>query len=260
MVMNIKDKTLRRALLVVAAVLVLLCVAAVHVMYRISRNSDGICATEGRVLSDEELRRRVIENIVKHEIDVVHAHDNAVLKAGIVPEISEATLIQMIDRSYHNEKSFEENFSVEVVSPRSKSNRFDVSALKDPFMLVVYDDSGADLYPMVSVQRELISVREIDNRFGLAESYLGFGSNFFKISIVMSLPRYCCHKNPGRLSGEQFVLERMLGYQDWLDSGRKLSISRRLMAVSTCGDVLVRPDDQNYRTLGTYTIDFLRRK
>jgi hypothetical protein len=111
---------------------------------------------------------------------------------------------------------------------------------------------------MASVQRELIDVRDIDHHFGLAEKYLGFGRYFYQISMVF-LPEYCCYKQPRNLSRDEYLSKKMMHYQRWLSKGRNIPINHRLMAASNCGDILLAPDD-NYRVLGTYRIEYLRRK
>jgi hypothetical protein len=159
----------------------------------------GVCLKAGRVLSAEELRRRVLLNVISHEIEntisINRRRDGDHSQLGIASPARETDARKLLDISFYSEKSLEETFGLEmlVLGRRNiPAKDYDLTNTKEPFILMSYDtrSEGVDAYISSDIREikltEFEIAHELRNKYEFSwyERLLGYGKHFFNIPIA----------------------------------------------------------------------------
>jgi hypothetical protein len=231
----------------------------------------GVCLKAGRVLSAEELRRRVSLSVVNKEIESAISYnsgfDNDRNRIGIVSPAAETDPRKLLEIFLDNEKSFEERFGIEIlvrgrknISPRISN----LNWVQEPFLLVSlyvpYDASGGvKFYVSFDTQEVKPTKSEIEHElrkqheFTLYERLSGYGNHYFytpyRFGIYYDIRHECCGDKfayvKKKQSREEFLEHKRLAYLDALSNldsqAAKMQQDKRIaiVMVSNCGDILM---------------------
>lgn len=229
------------ALLAAASVLIAL---MAHVAWRLSQNESGLCLAANKVLGEEELARLVARNLLLVEVRNANRHEaafrNGRLRVGLIRNPDKPDVPALVQASLGSEKSFEENFSIQLVSPAEAE--FDVRSLDGPFTVVTYDALRGGLATFVStldIHREPdFKPLGDDEQPGLLEKYDGFGNRYYR-AVLVSIARDCCDNKSFGASREDYLTRKKGAYAASMQSFKRgLAIHERIVSVSNCGDVL----------------------
>jgi hypothetical protein len=239
---------------------IILCVIALAALPSIYyAQTQGVCLKAGRVLSEEELRKAVLADIINDDIKIAF-HDNWEgghdrRWVGINSPAHETDLEKIIDASYNNGKSIEENFGLRVLV-KGRNNRtyetFTRDQVFEPFILMIYDvTSGGEAIAFISSNIWEIPFKDLNAEQREAEKriitkykrLLGYGNHYFYFyEYTFSFDRSCCDNR-----GQE--------YKDYLEDKKesydlvKNSLKQRaaipsyippvVAAVSNCGTLLM---------------------
>jgi hypothetical protein len=208
--------------------------------YRLAQIESGVCEKVGRVLTKWELRRAVLQNLVDLEIGNVNRAcgitSSCIGKVGIARNPEELDVVKLIGKAVQSDKkTFVENFGLELITPidiRRRNNLFDISSIKEPFILAGYSEypkpgSGmAYFYVSTHVQEAYF-----DSQLSLYRRLLGYGKYYFYIPRVL-FGKSCCDKSVPRE-------EREDSYKSSLRTINRISkLPKEVVPVSNCGKLL----------------------
>jgi hypothetical protein len=238
-----------------AAIAVLLAVTVTPSLYIMQTN--GVCLKAGRVLNAEELRRRVLVNLLKYDIQnattINRQSDSDWYWLGIASPTEEVDIRKLVEMSFHNEKSIEENFGLEMLVRGRKdipAKNFDVEKIVEPFLIMSYETSNFD-WGGVSVSNDIremaitghgaIKLREKDKP-SWYERLRGYGNHYFYMPSKMVF-RQCCDNRKSRfISQDEYLEQKRDSYIRTLSSwnfAAKLGAEHYGVAVvSNCGNLL----------------------
>ena len=124
---------------IIVAGLFLALAAAVFFMSRVSQARAGMCPDTGTVLSEQELRRAVIKNLINNQVEISrlreHINNNGASRVGVIREPREHDVRKLIVSALGSEKTFEENLSIEEIAQTER----DAKPVEEPFILVSYE-------------------------------------------------------------------------------------------------------------------------
>jgi hypothetical protein len=217
--------------------------------------TQGVCLKAGRVLSEEELRKAVLTDIINDDIKTAF-HDNWEgghdrRWVGINSPAHETDLEKIIDASYNNGKSIEENFGLRVLVKGRNNGTYETltpDQVSEPFILMIYDvTSGGSAITFLSSYILEIPFKDLDAEQREAEKriittykrLLGYGNHYFRFSkYAFSFDRSCCDNR-----GQE--------YKDYMEDKKeaydliKFFLKQRttspplVAAVSNCGTLLM---------------------
>jgi hypothetical protein len=211
--------------------------------------TQGICLKAGRVLSEDELRKTVLANIVNHRIKQAFQFNqewkgNTVV--GINSPAQETDLWKLIEASYNNGKSFEENFGLKILLNGREQKKYEPlksSQLREPFLAIDFDTRRGG-YATIFISSRLNKIAFSDLTPELKEAarekitwynkFLGFGNHYFDSdSSFRIIERECCDN---RNSGDEDYLHRKKEAYDLSLSKHKVT---HIRMISNCGDILL---------------------
>lgn len=205
----------RWALLMAAASVLLALVA--HVMWRLSQNKSGLCVAANQVLGEEEMARRVVLNLLLNAVQNSNRHEavfrNGRLRAGLIRAEDRPDVRALVEESFGNDESFEENFSIEPVAPADGD--LDLHALGPAFTVVTYDAlsgggatfvSTADIRPAPG-----FALAGGEEETSLLERYRGFGNHYYRVARTF-IARDCCDNRSYGHSREAHLSRMRLAY------------------------------------------------
>ncbi|MDR1423790.1 MAG: hypothetical protein LBI92_04170 [Azoarcus sp.] len=238
------------------AIAVLLAVIVTPSLYVAQTN--GVCLKAGRVLNSEELRRRVLVNYLEYSIQnyisLNRKSDTDGYWLGIASPAKETDIRKLVETSFHNEKSIEENFGLEMLVRGRRdipSKNFDVNGIVEPFYIMMYDTRNSsdwggiyvsnDIREMATTGHRAIKLREEDKP-SWYERLWGYGNHYFYIPSSMIF-RQCCDNRKNRsTSHEEYMKQKHRSYIKTLSSWNfdvKLGEKHQGAAVvSNCGGLL----------------------
>ncbi|MEJ2693584.1 MAG: hypothetical protein P8166_11140 [Candidatus Thiodiazotropha sp.] len=227
---------------------------SIHIKLRIAKNAEGICIAENRVLSSEEHRQAFLRNLVQLSINNSNIHDGIhrteALRTGIIRDTRQLDLRALVKAYYNNGKSFEENFSIEMVAPREHG--FDITQLDEPFVLVNYHANRIDIStftPSSSVIKA-DARQEIKEKYSpsLYEKYRGFGNNYYKIKYTF-IGRGCCDNRLFHRSQKEYLEEKRRSYNETISSfDLGFATHTDIAIASNCGAILTYVTDNGIST------------
>jgi hypothetical protein len=210
---------------------------AVGVWYRLEKVESGVCEKAGRVLTEEELRRAVLQSLVDLEVGRVNRAcgitRSCIVRIGIVRNPEELDITKFMEKAVQNDtKTFVENFGLEEIAPigdKPRKEPFDISFIKESFILIQYGkkaDGVAGFYVSSHVQKA-----SYNGRLSLDKRLFGYGKYYFYIPFFTFMEK-CCDK---RFSREK--RERAYAFHLWVLS-KEAELPKDVVPVSNCGDLL----------------------
>ncbi len=217
--------------------------ASLFVMHRLSQNADGVCVDSGRVFSESELRQAVIRNLIQIDVDNANRQKdlfNEIFRTGIVKSPPKTVIRNLLDEFFDNGKSFEENFSIEVIAPGNRG--FDLDTLQEPFLLIGYGTmrrDGAAIMASTDIHKIENSERlQKQHTYSLYERYRGFGKHFYRMKRTL-IEKDCCDNNNHGRSEEEYLADKRTAYIGSKNSfDRNLAVLELIAQVSNCGAIL----------------------
>jgi hypothetical protein len=249
------------ALAIVFCVFVPAATVTVTVYYA---QTQGMCLRTGRVLSADELRKAVLVNALDNEIERTYAYNREQGSddswVGINSPAQETNLKKIIDFSFNNGKSFEENFGLKTLVKGREKEDYALRDMLEPFLLVIYStySSSTFLYVSSDVQEipftELDAIAQVDVPLKITayRRLLGYGNHYFNIPF-RSFNRECCdNKNQ---SDNDYMKEKQYAYDSAVNLFESLAppdgyLRKDAAIVSNCGDIL-RTKQGDISWLGT---------
>ncbi|MDR1228230.1 MAG: hypothetical protein LBK55_04305 [Azoarcus sp.] len=228
--------------------------------------TQGMCLKTGRILSADELRKAVLMDLVTSEIEDYFAYNweigNDAFWVGISSPAQEMDIQKIINASFNNGKSFEENFGLKVFLQGRKKENFVSHDMVEPFLLVVYSSlsggGGATVYWSSDVQEiafaklDAVSQADVPRKVTAYRRLLGYGNHYFNISFF-SFGRECCDN---RDQDDKDYMERKQGDYDLMtERFARMAASGDpfpsiTAIVSNCGDIL-RTKEGSVRWFGS---------
>ncbi|SFD14339.1 hypothetical protein SAMN05660479_03276 [Microbulbifer thermotolerans] len=221
-----------------------------HISWRFSQVDAGICPAEGRILSGDELRKRMLKDFVRVHVDFTDIYYRILRsgswRVGISPDLSRVDVKRLIRESYGNEKSFEENFSIDVIAPSelvvTYKESLSIDFPKKHFSLVFFTDDKSGLARFISTK----SVYEIENdddykkryKISLFDRYRGFGKHFYSLKSLI-IHKDCCDNKFYRQTIREYMKNKREAYRDTVEEfDRGVAFHSQVVAVSNCGNVM----------------------
>ncbi|MDR1228229.1 MAG: hypothetical protein LBK55_04300 [Azoarcus sp.] len=215
--------------------------------------TQGMCLKAGRILSADELRQAVLMDLVTGEIEHLFAYNweegGDYFWVGINSPAQETDIQKIINNSFNNGKSFEENFGLKVILKGRKKENYTFSDMKEPFMLAVYSpqssgDAGvylsSDVQEIAFAKLDAISQADVPRKITAYRRLLGYGNHYFNISFF-SFGRKCCdNRDQG---DEDYMEKKQQAYNLATDTFRNMATIEDYFPefyaiVSNCGDIL----------------------
>ena len=204
----------------------------------------------GRVLSENELRKAVLANIVNHRIKQTSQYNHEWKQdsvIGINSPAQETNLQKLIEASYNNGKSFEENFGLNKIllneRTQKKYDTLNSDELREPFLAINFDTRRRG-YATIFISDHINKIVFSDLKPELKEAakekmtwyneLLGYGNHYFDSdSSFRIIRRECCDN---RNSDDEDYLHRKKEAYDISLNKHKVT---HILAVSNCGDILL---------------------
>lgn len=249
--MSVSTRRFENRLLAAAltVVLVLLLSLAAYALNRVHRVDDGVCMALDRALSPEEHRQAFLRSLVRLATENSRIHDEYLggqkLKAGTIRNPPRYDFPKLMEAFSHNDRSFEANFSIELIAPRRPG--FDPRGLHEPFVLVSYrkdDSGGAAFMDTRRIDRlDPAAAEQLDYSPSLYERFRGFGRHFYRVSYTF-LDTGCCDSAHAGEPRPDYLARKRREYWEWQESfDRGLVDHQWSVAASNCGEVLTEEDE-----------------
>jgi hypothetical protein len=215
--------------------------------------TQGMCLKAGRILSAHELRQAVLRNLVTNEIEHYFAYNweegGDYFWVGINSPIQETDIQKIIDSSFNNGLSFEENFGLKVILKGREKESYTFHDMEYPFLFVVYSpltNGDAGVYWSSNVQEiaftklDAISQADVPNKITAYRRLLGYGNHYFSMPFF-SFDRKCCDN---RDQNDKDYMEKKQQAYDLVTTRFARMATRGnffpdpIAIVSNCGDIL----------------------
>jgi hypothetical protein len=227
--------------------------------------TQGMCLKAGRVLSADELRQAMLAGLVTSETEHLFAYNwekgRDYFWAGINSPAQETDIQKIIDTSFNNGKSFEENFGLKVFLKGREKENYAFHDMKEPFLFVLYSprssgDAGvywsSDVQEIAFTELDAVSQADVPRKITTYRRLLGYGNHYFNISFF-SFDRKCCDN---RDQNDKDYMEKKQQAYDLLTARfARMAASGDTFPsitaiVSNCGDIL-RTKEGNVRWFGS---------
>lgn len=234
--------------------------------------NQGVCLKSARVLSDEELRKAVLVNVVN---DVVRTSVQGNLSSGndynwvgINSPAQETDIKKMITAAYNNGKSFEENFALKVLVAGHQTRKYELftsDQLIEPFILMTYTPGLRDgiAWFFASEHVKELGFNELNDKIKesaqseitFPQKLLGYGNHYFLFysSTWLTFEQECCdNRNHDR---DDYMEKKRKAHSAALASitehAEITNLFPKIAKVSNCGDVLMTTTGRNIHWIGT---------
>jgi hypothetical protein len=238
--------------------------------------TQGVCLKSARVLSDEELRKAVLVDMVnitvRQAYDATRTTDSDYYWVGINNAAQETDIKKLIEASYNNGKSFEENFGLTVLFAGRKAASWGAKKyenltsdqLIEPFILMTYAQGRRDADAQFILSNGIKEIpfealsdklkKSAADEIGFEHKLLGYGNHYFRIySPSWLLFEQNCCDNSGQ-DAEDYQENKRKAYSRSLKGitshAEMMEDSPFIIKVSNCGDILTNRSGSNYDWLG----------
>jgi hypothetical protein len=237
---------------ITAAVLLLIVLILPSSVYY--AQTQGVCLKKGRVLSEEEMRKIVLLNVVNFYIQDTYYRalrwDNDNTWIGLNSPAQETDLLKLVEAGYHSGKSFEENFGLKVILKGQNAWEYEpltAEELIEPFIFMIYKKTlHGDVNSFISTDIEKVAYKELpsfvqdsaQNKINLYTKLLGYGNHYYNIYRGF-FSRLCCDNKTDNVN--DFINEKRKAYEQSISDiteFRKPRLPVTIM-VSNCGDISV---------------------
>ncbi|MDR1229352.1 MAG: hypothetical protein LBK55_10140 [Azoarcus sp.] len=215
--------------------------------------TQGMCLRAGRVLSADELRLAVLTDLATNEIEDHFAYNleegGDYFWAGINSPAQETNIQKIINTSFNNGKSFEENFGLRAILKGRKKESYTSHDMAEPFLLAVYSPltrGSVTVYLSSDVQKidsaKLGTGSQANKPLEITayKRLLGYGNHYFNIPFLI-FGRECCDN---RDQDDEGYMERKQQAYDLVTATFKSMATiegyfqNPSAIVSNCGDIL----------------------
>ncbi|MDR1228218.1 MAG: hypothetical protein LBK55_04240 [Azoarcus sp.] len=226
--------------------------------------TQGMCLKAGRVLSADELRQAVLMDLVVNEIEDLFAYNwregGDYFLVGINSPVQETDIQKIINTSFNNGKSLEENFGLKIILKGRKKENYTSHDMIEPFTLMAYSLYGgdatvylsSDVQEMAFAKLDAGSQSDVPRKITAYRRLLGYGNHYFDIPSF-SFDRKCCDNRDQ--NDKDYMEEKQQAYDLAIETFRKMATiedypPKFYAIVSNCGDIL-RTRHGNIRVLGS---------
>jgi hypothetical protein len=241
-----------------------LCILAVTATLSIYyAQGQGMCLKSARVLSEHELRQAVLINLINSTVENTLAYnwnrgnDYGWVGIGSNSPAQEIDIQKIINTSFNNEKSFEENFGIKVLLNGRMEKKITVNQILEPFLLIDYDtrpNGTATIYPSSDIREIPFAKLKAENKADAKhlitryKQLLGYGNHYFSINFFI-IGRECCDNrdkdSKEYLEKKQEIYDLSISSAD-LEQRKMLGIDPFTTVVSNCGDIMKNDNDKSY--------------
>jgi hypothetical protein len=250
MTTNLFTRLIRYSILSIA-----LCALAIVVISSVYyAQTQGVCLKSARVLSKDELRGKVLVNVVNHNIKELFQYNmetgNDYFWVGVNSPALETEFRKLVNASFNNGKSFEENFGLKVVLAGRNKGKYKTltsDQLVEPFISVTYEprSNGTAMFfssdEISEVAFSELSAKQKEaakSEITVTKKFLGYGNHYFYFnsSPFFGFERECCDNRDQ--DSDDYLDKKRAAYDRTLsaiDSNEENS--PYVVAVSNCGDI-----------------------
>ncbi|MDR0563422.1 MAG: hypothetical protein LBG78_00610 [Azoarcus sp.] len=218
----------------------------------------GVCLKTGRVLSEEELKKAILVNMINFYIKDYYnynwRHGNDSFWVGINSPAKETDMRKLIDDAYQSENSFENNFGLKVLLKGRNAGKYEkitADQLQEPFIFMLYEKGRhGSATAFVSTHFKKISYQELEKnlqfaaqkRINFYTTLLGYGNHYYDFggSFVYDFHRVCCDNKTDEGYSDYLKVKKEayeMALQSMTNSpGHEI---RHIGMVSNCGDILL---------------------
>ena len=215
--------------------------------------TQGVCLKAGRILSKEELRKEVLANLVNYRIEGAFRSNRK--RGDVVVGINSPSQVidlqdlrKLIEISYNNGKSFEENFDLKILlngREQKKYKPFRPDQVREPFYVVTFEPNKNSGYAIIFFSNHR-KIAFSDLKPGMQEmakrkmtwqnKFLGYGNHYFVFSPAYKTIEYECCDNRNS-NDSDYLQEKKASF----DRSIKIenSIGQTIHATSNCGTFLL---------------------
>jgi hypothetical protein len=218
-------------------------------MWRLAQNKSGLCVAANRVLGEPEMARRVARSLLLNAVQNSRRHEaafgNGRLRVGLIRTAGRPDVQAIVAGSFGNDRSFEENFSIEPVA--TADLEFDLGALEPAFSGVTYDalsGGGATFIWTADIRHAPdVALAGGAEELSLLERYRGLGNHHYRVARTF-VARDCCDNRSYGHSREAHLSRKRQAYPSSMGSFKRgLAHHEHRIAVSNCGEILVADSD-----------------
>jgi hypothetical protein len=242
---------LRSRLFIISALS--LCIFAVTATLSIYyAQGQGMCLRSARVLSEHELRQAMLINLIDSRIEYlsnwesIHDYD----WAGISSPTQETDIQKLINTSFNNEKSFEENFGLKIILKGRKKEKFTPNQISEPLLFVEYGTrpngwawiySSSDIQKVAFAQIKAKNKTNINRQITRYKRLLGYGNHYFRFNFSI-ISRECCDNRDK--DSKEYLARKREAYESSISSidptfqKTMKEDSPSVIMVSNCGDIM----------------------
>ncbi|MDR2031305.1 MAG: hypothetical protein LBP86_03395 [Azoarcus sp.] len=225
--------------------------------------TQGVCLKAGRILSKEELRKAILMNVINGEIENIFRYNgtrgNGLFFVGISSPALETDLRKIIDVSYINGKSIENNFGLNILLKGNKKEKYKtltVDQILEPLIFITYETSpSGDIIFFSSIDMQEIPFLDLDakhkamaeSEMSISKRLLGYGNHYFyfRTPSFITFKRACCDNRDQ--DSESYLEEKQKAYNDAISSIARHAEIREsvstIAVVSNCGNFLTTKDN-----------------
>ncbi|MCL1825550.1 MAG: hypothetical protein FWG26_06340 [Betaproteobacteria bacterium] len=218
--------------------------------------TQGVCLKAGRVLSEDELRKTVLANFVNHRIKRTVYYNYKLEEdsmVGINSPTQETNIQKLIEVSYNNSKSFEENFSLNKIllngRAKKKYDTLSPGQLREPFLAIYFEPRrSGDAAIFISSNLKKIAFSDLTPELKDASKekmtwynkLLGYANHYFDFGSIYEIERECCDN---RNSDDKDYLQRK--EEAYARSLRAVTDDNpyhktiHIRMISNCGDLML---------------------
>lgn len=255
------SKSWHRYFVVLTITLLAVLAFSAFIAYRLAKSEAGICISENRVISNAEHRQAFIRNLI--QLGVVNSgiqekiFRGEAVRVGIISETTELSFLELITEFHGNDKSFEENFNINVIAPLGGG--FDANKISEPFFIVTFRPSfggGATfIYSREIVKAEAPAFIKNKHKPTLYERFRGFGNNYYSLTFTL-ISVECCDNRTHHRTREEYMNRKMNAYLASIESiNRGFATHTKIAAASNCGELLTVDGESN---IGTQSIEWIK--
>jgi hypothetical protein len=241
-----------KAIIIGLGVAISIAIAA-PLAWKVRQADSGVCSRTGTTLTGEELRGRVIADLVRLELDAVRHRDTefvrGVARFRVVDDITDDQIAKSVADLRKGRDAFAQEFSFR----ESSSGGHFSNLTKEPFVLLTYsvekENVSVRRTASADIQRvDLSALIAADYRPGVLQKARGFGSHYFQIT-TRHFSYDCCLPPDAETSPVRQlvpIVYREIGERGGVIASRNIA---RVAPVSNCGDILAYKDDSGFHRI-----------
>jgi len=211
--------------------------------------TQGVCLKTGRVLSKEELRKAVLASLVNDRIEGAFQYnrESGNVVVGINSPAQETDLRKLIEFSYNNGKSFEENFGLKILlngRAQKKYKPFRPDQVREPFYVVAFEPKRNSYATFSFSNHRKVAFSDLKpeiqdvakKKMTWYNTFLGYGNHYLVFSPAFYIiERKCCDNRNS--NDEDYLQEKKASFDRLVK--RRYEVRQTIHATSNCGTFLL---------------------